>query len=381
MSTGRRASWLGQQFARMAGVAVVAAGMLIACSGARPGQSPSASLPRGSAAASVDGQPTDGPGQAFDLIGKTWLAEGPRGWEAGQIGGRRISLGSAETGVAASNRWILSAVFGRVRAIRLLIRDGPGGEPKTVDLGGLAPTAAAIVGDRAYVSGFSFARPNDPGVLEVDLPMATARALLQPSDAAGTRYLAVSPDGSTLVSSLCDVVTNPEPATCALSAMRLADGVATSLGVVPGGLLRGTSAEVAVVAPQGPEPPGWLAGIDLRTGRELWRVAGGEFGPSVMNQDLGLIQQRILIDGPKPRLVIEAIDLGSGASRVVYEETRGAVGALWPALCSPSHIAVGEDATGSRAIAAGADARTRVRLVPIKGGDPIDIEVSLRSEP
>jgi len=239
-----------------------------------------------------------------------------------------------------------------------------------------------IVGDRAYVSGFSFAQPTDPGILEIDLWTATARVVRPPTDAVGTRYLAASADGSTLVATLCDLVADPEPETCSMSVMTLADGAEASLGDVRGGLLRGTSTGVAVVAPQGPEPPEWLAGVDLRTGTELWTVAGGEFGQSVMHEAHGLIQERTLLDGPRPRLVIERIDLRTGAARVVYEEARAAaLGALWPALSSEGFIVVGEDATGSRALGASADAHARIRLIPLDGGSPLDVPVTLRSKP
>jgi hypothetical protein len=284
-------------------------------------------------------------------------------------------------GIAARDGWVVSAVLSPVRSITLLVREGPGAEPKAINVGSLAPTATVIVGAHAYVSGFSFAQSDDPGILDVDLAAATARVLLPPSGAAGSRYLAASPDGTTLVSSLCDLAADPVPETCSLTVISLADGSATILGATPGGLLRATSSDVAIVAPQGAEPPSWLAGIDLRTGRELWRVSGGEFGPSVMNEQRGLFQQRSRIDGARPRLVIEAIDLRTGASRLLYEESRAAPGALWPALCSETSIVLGEDATGSRAIAGGEDAHARVRLVPIDGGAPVDVDVSLRSEP
>jgi hypothetical protein len=100
-----------------------------------------------------------------------------------------------------------------------------------------------------------------------------------------------------------------------------------------------------------------------------------------MTRDHGLIQQRLRIDGPKPSLVIDAIDLRTGTSRSLYEETASAPRVLWPALCSETNIAIGEDATGSRALAASDDGRTAVRLVPIDGGNPVDVQLALRSEP
>src|SRR5215212_2864813 len=172
--------------ARVAGVRVVLACVLLGCSGARPLASPGASDPDRSVE-SMKTQPIDVRPQAADLVGKTWLAEGPRGWEAGRIGGRSISLGRAEVGLAASGRWIVSAILQPTDAVALLFRDGPAAEPKRLDLGSLAPTTTAIAGDRAYVSGFSFAEQTDPGILEIDLEASTARAVLPPSKASGTR--------------------------------------------------------------------------------------------------------------------------------------------------------------------------------------------------
>jgi hypothetical protein len=266
-------------------------------------------------------------------------------------------------------------------SIRMLVRAAGAARPTEVNLGSLAPTAAAIVGDRAYISGFLFGQPDDPGILEINLSTAARRELLPPSGAVGTRYVAVSPDGSTLVSSLCDLASDPAPETCSLTVVSLPAGSATDLGDVPGGLIRATSSEVAVVAPQGPEPPDWLVGIDLRTGTEAWRLAGGEFGASFMNDQRGLIQQRTRTDRPRQRLLIEAIDVRSGASEVLYEESITTPRSLWPALSSASSLVLGEDATGRRVIARGDDAQARIRLVPMDGATPFDLDLSLRSEP
>ncbi len=364
----------------VAGLPVLLAGLLLACGGARITAPPGSFAPWASVAPASAGPTVGGPPNAANLHGRTWLAEGPKGWEAGRIGGRSIRLGRGEVGLTAGGPWIVSAILEPGKSGTLVVRAGPGADAQRIDLGAVTPTATVIVGDHAYVSGFSFEQPSDPGILDVDLATATASALLPPSDAVGGRYLAASPDGSTLVSSLCDLLTNPEPATCSLTVISLADGTAEALGDVPGGLLRATSDEVAVVAPQGPEPPGWLAGIDLATGAELWRTTGGEFGRSLMNERFGLIQQRTLLDGQKPRLVIEAIDLRTGAGRVVHQEAGATLGALWPELSSDGFIVVGDDGSGSRALGANTDARLRVRLVPLDAGDPLDVALTLRSE-
>ncbi len=344
---------------------MILAGVLVGCSGARLTASlwssqAERSIPPASIAPTANRAP-----QAADLNGRAWLAEGPTGWEAGRIGGRSIRLGRSEVGLAVHGSWIVSAILKPTHSVTLLLRAGPAADPKLVDLGSLAPTATVIAGDHAYVSGFSFAQPTDPGILEIDLATATARVLLPASDAIGIRYLAVSPDGLTLVSSLCDQLAEPEPETCSLTVVSLQDGRATALGDVRGGLPRATSSEVAVVAPQSHEAPERLAGIDLKTGAELWSVAGGEFGRSVMNERHGLIQERILLDGPKPRLVIEAINLRTGSAEVVYQDARAAIGALWPELCSDRFIAVGDDASGSRALGASCQrSRSRAARLP-----------------
>jgi hypothetical protein len=238
-----------------------------------------------------------------------------------------------------------------------------------------------ISGDRAYVSGYRFGATGDPGILEIDLPTGSTRAVLEPSDAEGTRYLAVSPDGSTLVSSLCDLASSPEPATCLRCTVDLADGMARIVGRVPGGLLRGTSADVAVVAQPGHEAPAWVAGIDLRTGAELWRLAGGEFGPSTVSRTHGLIQQRLITGLPKPKVTIEAVDLETGARRTIYEETGLAPRSLWPALTSDAQIAMGGDASGRRALLGDGNGATRIRLVTIDDGASVDVEIALGRQP
>ncbi len=377
---GLRVAGLRVARLRVAGLPVLLVGLLVACAGARMTAPPGSFAPWGSEAPASAGPSAIASPHGATLEGRTWLAEGPRGWEAGRIGGRSILLARDEVGLATGEPWIVSAILNRSRSGTLVVRAGPAVASKRVDLGSLTPTATVIVGDHAYVSGYSFEQPTDPGILDIDLATATASALLSPSDAAGGRYLAASPDGSTLVSTLCDLLSDPEPAACSLTVVSLADGTAQALGDVPGGLLRATSDEVAVVAPQGPEPPGWLAGIDLATGAELWRTTGGEFGQSLMNERFGLIQQRTLLDGPRPRLVIEAIDMRTGRGRVVHEEAGATLGALWPQLSSDAFIVVGDDATGGRALGANADARARVRLVPLDAGDPLDVPLTLRSE-
>lgn len=380
MSRRRWARWLAAPPSGVVSVAV-AAGVVVGCAGARPTvtawpESHQASLVRGTLA-----KQTSQVGVPPGLIGRTWLAEGPRGWEAGRIGGPRVRLGEAEVGLAASDHWVVSAILRPVDSVTLLVREGPGAPTTVISLGRLAPTATVISGDRAYVSGFRFGATEDPGILEVDLQAGSTRAVLEPSGAEGTRYLAVSPDGSMLVSSLCDLAANPEPATCLLTAVALTDGVVRNVGRVPGGLLRGTSADVAVVAQQGHEAPAWVAGIDLGTGAELWRLAGGEFGSSVVSPTHGLIQQRLLTGVPRPKVAIEAVDLRTGARRSIYEETGLTPRSLWPALTSDTQIAMGADATGRRAILGDANGATRVRLVTIDGGASVDVEISLRSQP
>src|SRR5215218_8543838 len=147
MSKRRWTVWLRPPIALVAGVPVVLGAVLVACSGARltPSAGPS-DLP-GSMAPVDSGQPVVARPQVADLAGKTWLAEGPRGWEAGQIGGRSISLGRGEIGIATRDSWIVSAKLRPTHAVTLLLRDGPTAEPSVIELGSLAPTASVIVGD------------------------------------------------------------------------------------------------------------------------------------------------------------------------------------------------------------------------------------------
>lgn len=382
MSKRRGTSWVRQPLGVVAVVPVILAGSLIGCSAGFMTLSHGRSGHQARASEAADSGPSAGARvRPRGLAGRAWLAEGPKGWEAGTIGGGAVPLGRAEVGIAASGGWIVSANLQRTDAIRLLVRGGPGAHPSEVQLGGLAPTATAIVGDHAYVSGFSFGDPTDPGILRVDLATGASETVLASSGAPGTRYLAVSADESTLVSSLCDQAAHPEPETCALTAVSLGDGAVTGLGNVRGGILRATSPEVAIVGPASHEAPDWLAGIDLRTGRELWTVKGGELGPSVLTAGAGLIQQHLRTDGATPRLVIEAIDLGTGATRIVYQEKRLFGRSLWPALCSDDFIVIGDDATGRRALAGSIDGHARVRIVPLDGTDPFDLPVTLRTRP
>lgn len=339
-----------------------------ACAGAPPSMPPQSSSP-------TDGSPFAEIPE--ELRGRTWLAEGGDGWEAGLIAGRSVRLGPAEVGLAARDQWILSTVVIAETGASLLIRDASLGEPRRVDLGMLAPSAVSILGDAAFVSGFSLRDSLDPGILHVDLASGTTSWLLEPSNAPGTRYVAASADGSTLVSVLCDLSTQPEPKTCDLMTVSLPDQTVGQAKQVPGGLLRAASATTAVFAPLGPEPPTWIAGVDLQSGRENWREKGGEYGPSYVTLADGLIQSQIALPESGPHLLIEAMNFETGSVRLVYEEEGLELRSMWPEMSSDVFVAIGGGSGFGRAVLDGGGI-AQLALVDLSAGTVRAVEFSVR---
>jgi hypothetical protein len=311
------------------------------------------------------------------LQGRTWLAEGPDGWEAGVIGGKYIDLGASEVGLVSDGKWILSGVLDAKDGTTLLIRDTSLGEPGRINLGPLAPGAVSLSDDVAFVSGFTLRDSMDPGILEVNLVDLTMRRLLEPSNTSGVRYLAVSADGSTLVSVLCDISKEPEPKTCDLTTISLATGEASAAKPFAGGLLRGASTTSAVIAPLGPEAPTWIAGIDLGSGREIWRETGAEFGPSYVSSANGLIQSKIVLGKGSPQLLIEAIDVNTGSIRVLYQEEGLELRSMWPELSSDALVAVGAGSGFGRALVDSAEP-AQVLLMDIATGMTTPAQFSVK---
>lgn len=341
---------------------------VLGCAGAPPSKPPTSPLPTELA------QPAKVPAH---LQGRTWIAEGPAGWEAGVFGGSSMHLAATEVGVATDGKWVLSAFLDGNDGATLLIRDVSLSEATRIDLGMLAPSAVGFGDGTAFVSGFSLRDSLDPGILEIDLADGTTRWLLEPSNARGTRYIAVSADRTTLVSVLCDVSKAAEPKTCELTTVSLIVGSTSIPKDVPGGLLRGTSPGSAVIAPLGPEAPTWIAGIDLESGREIWREQGGEFTASYMSSTNGLIQSKVVLDNAKPRLMIESIDLDTGSIRVLYQEDGLELRALWPELSSDAYAAIGRGSGLGRALIEGAGV-AQVVLMDLRAGTTNAAEFSVK---
>jgi hypothetical protein len=304
----------------MAGLVTVAAVALIAVLAVRTGQ------PLGGGAPSATP-----PSPPEAIAGKGWIAEVRSGvWMAGALGDGTVTLPAGELGLAANEGWVLSAVLTESGETLIVRRIGEAGE-RQVPLP-FVPVTIAISGGQAYVSGFTRSAV-DSGVLVIDLATGAARELIPPTTASVPRTVAVSRTGATLVSALCQT-----EGACELDVVSLAD--MADRHVVPSpGYLRTTSDRVAVV---GPDPAAWIAGVDLRTGAELWRWTSDEIWSGYAASDGFLVQASLVRSAEgTPEFAVDRIDLRTGkATRALLLPASEPVG-LWSELSADTLAVVG----------------------------------------
>jgi hypothetical protein len=249
---------------------------------------------------------------------------------AGALGDGTVTLPAGELGLAANEGWVLSAVLTESGETLIVRRIGEAGE-RQVPLP-FVPVTIAISGGQAYVSGFTRSAV-DSGVLVIDLATGAARELIPPTTASVPRTVAVSRTGATLVSALCQT-----EGACELEVVSLAD--LADRHVVPSpGYLRTTSDRVAVV---GPDPAAWIAGVDLRTGVELWRWTSDEIWSGYAASDGFLVQASLVRSAEgTPEFAVDRIDLRTGkATRALLLPASEPVG-LWSELSADTLAVVG----------------------------------------
>jgi hypothetical protein len=242
-----------------------------------------------------------------------------------------VLLPDGEVAVAAGNGWALSAIRGEGGDTLVWRRVGdPGAREAPLRL---SLATAAIAGDSAYVSGLNVGTATDSGILSLDLASGKLAEVLPGGSLAAPRTLTLSRTGKTLVSSVC---VGEEPM-CGLDIVSTADGATHHINAVPG-YLRTTADGVAVV---GPDSATWVAGIDLDTGKELWRHQADEVWLGYATADGKLIQGSLSHRDGGALFVVESIDLVSGRSHNILETpVNGPIG-LWPDVSSDESAVVG----------------------------------------
>src|SRR5262245_6732512 len=129
-----------------------------------------------------------------ELLGRTWLSEGPDGWLAGTVGGATFRLDPNEVGMVAADQWILSADRSEAESAVVFARSPDGNVVSKALVGPLIPSAVAVLGDRAFVSGHSSTGTGDPGVFVITLESGAVDSFVHPEDRPGFRYLRLAGD-------------------------------------------------------------------------------------------------------------------------------------------------------------------------------------------
>jgi hypothetical protein len=305
-----------------------------------PGTPGPTGQPTGSAGAGTPGPTAAGPSAApppvFEkLPNLPWVGEGPDGWLAGELGATYRRLPENEIGVKAQDGWILSVTWREEDAVTLVIRRGSNDEsPKEIELGNLLPSSVVIANDVAYLSGVPAGVAEDMRSYAIDLGGAQEPISLIKADAGNVvRNLAITPDATTLASSVCDVTEDFTVESCRLQ--RIVDGILLPVSEIPG-LLAVTSRDVAVVVdPVGDTNPSWIAGYDVLAEnvepdsvKPFWQVDG-----QIERWRIDAARDELVVarfeDGDIPTFVVEAIALRSGERTVLYEDSSGGPPAFW----------------------------------------------------
>ncbi len=284
--------------------------------------------------AATDNETNENPGAAGipeSVTGRMWFAEVDlEVWVAGSIGGRTLELPPGEVAIAAADGWVVST--SRATKMPNLSWRRLDGTSATLGVD-LIPASVAISGDLAFISGFDGGSGGDPGVFELDLISGEMKRILEPGKTNGPRSVAISGSGRQLVSAVCSSEENG----CDLDVLDLPKGTVTHVGRVPG-YLRTVGETVAVI---GSDPATWIAGIDLSTGKELWRRDMSEVWSGYVTSSGILVQAYLTYAADGPIFGIDTIDIVDGStSNVLSAAADGAVG-LWPEVSSDDTVVVG----------------------------------------
>ena len=349
------------------------------------GESTAPTAPVGSGAA-TPGPTAFGPSAAplpiFEKMPNlSWIGEGPEGWLAGELRESYRRLPEGEIGLVAQDGWVLSIRPGKEAGIELLIRRGSTDEPKfPVLLGDLLPSSVAIAKDVAYLSGVPFAIGEDLRTYQIALgdPSEQPDPFIQPDPGNLVRNLAISADGETLASSICDVTEDFVIEGCRLQ--RIVDREAQTVNELPGLLTRISSGVAVVVEPVGDSEPSWVAGFDLESGKQLWQIDG-----QIERWRLDTGRSELVIarfePGESPRFVIEAVALGSGDRTVLYEESGDTPPTFWTDQSTDDFLVLSSESDIGSAAAAHEDGLVPVLIIDRATGsvDPFLLSIGKAS--
>ena len=176
-------------------------------------------------------------------------------------------------------------------------------------------------------TGASFATGNDVALYGINLadPPEQPKPLIKPDSGNVVRSVAISSDGGSLASSICEI-DEFELVGCRLDQIPVEGGSVKTINELPG-VLSQIAAGVGIVAPASDTNPEFVAGIDLESGKELWRI-DGQIETWRIVADRELVVSRFE-PGDQPRWVLESIDLRGGDRRTVIEQSGDAPPHFW----------------------------------------------------
>jgi hypothetical protein len=273
------------------------------------------------------------------------------------VAGHATVLAPTEIGLAVGNGWLVSAdqrSYGRSIAWRRV----DGGDARSAGIA-LVPASVAITASAAYVGGFERSTGGDPGLFDLNVADGSVTQVLKPTGGDHPRSVVVSGDQSVVVSATCD-----DTEQCELTTLSTATGA--QLGVVGSpGYLRSTTASVAIV---GPDPANWIAGMDLASGRELWRRQAAEIWNGYTTSDGRLVQAELQLTASGPMFVVAVIAPQTGAVRTLLRAPVGHGIGLWPELSSDDQYAVGPAYSLEDGLAKASGAAVVVRMFSVADG-------------
>jgi hypothetical protein len=286
------------------------------------------------------------------------MARGADGsWLVGRPEHPTIRLAATEIGLAIGHGWLLTtdrSSYGQSIAWR------PIGATETsraaVDV---VPASVGVTASTAYVTGFDPRTSGDPGLYALSLDGGAVSQLVKPTGGTHPRSVVVSPDESTVVSATCD-----DAEGCDLTTLSATSGAARAVVHAPG-YLRASTSSVAIV---GADPADWIAGIDLLTGRELWRRAALEMWNGYTTSDGRLVQAALQLTSDGPVFVVDVIAERDGAAHTVFRAPVGHGVGLWPELSSDDSFAIGPAYSLEDGLAHAKAAPIAVRLLSLADG-------------
>jgi hypothetical protein len=296
---------------------------------------------------------------APDVAGRPWLARrSDDRWEwgeAGRAGRHLVRLG--EAGLAVGGPWLVSTTSSGETS-RLIVRERATATVKVDAELPLWVSSAAIAGDAVVVTGYGDrSMATDAGLSLVDIPTGERRVVIaggsfdaRLGDRPMRGEVHVSPSGRLVAVNACG------DASCVTQVVALDGADGSLLASIRGGYLRSlTDDRVVLTDGDG----AWVKGVDARSGRERYRLAGVSLMRPVALADGRVVASLGLGDRGWH---LGSIDAG-GTRRELTAPDRERWPKPWAQVSSPTTVVHG-DVSFEEALGAGGGAVARLLRGP-----------------